>query len=417
VAFRLEAQGLKHAQRSDYAVRSITIGTGEFTNLIKPFVSDLAFRCIQSEWSQPTAACSFRPYNGHAAILFIDMSGYSKITAAIAHRGAHFLSHHVNSYLEKLLTIIQRHGGDVIKFAGDAVVAVWDGPKEYLDQNVLCAATCALQMQRQEPSHTVVGPPAHPETLAFRIHCGIAAGVIESEVFRATTHEHMQQFFHSVGGEPLARIGEIVEVAKAGEIGVDSACVDCIRKERVIGQVLGKFRDVRNLPQVRILESLELDAAAQTWLDEHAEDLILERQEIRSMERALEDNFIHKFIHPKVLGLLSHGGLTPTQIAQVRNLCVLFIAMTSNSSSVNWLMEVQSILDRNRCPIVQIIDDDKGVVRPRRLRCDSLPLSSVSQSLALFLSLLLSASTLLPPSIYTRRWLRRRWSDCRSVGS
>jgi hypothetical protein len=81
------------------------------------------------------------------------------------------------------------------------------------------------------------------------------------------------------------------------------------------------------------------------------------------MERALEENFLHKFIHPKVLGLLSHGGLTPTQIAQIRNLCVLFIAMTSNSSSVNWLMEVQSILDRNRCPIVQIIDDDKGVVR------------------------------------------------------
>jgi hypothetical protein len=38
-----------------------------------------------------------------------------------------------------------------------------------------------------------------------------------------------------------------------------------------------------------------------------------------------------------------------------------FIAMTSNGSPVNWLMEVQHVLDGNRCPIVQIIDDDKGV--------------------------------------------------------
>ena len=45
----------------------------------------------------------------------------------------------------------------------------------------------------------------------------------------------------------------------------------------------------------------------------------------------------------------------------MRNLCVLFIAMTSEGCSVNWLMEVQAILDKNRCPIVQIIHDDKGV--------------------------------------------------------
>ena len=35
--------------------------------------------------------------------------------------------------------------------------------------------------------------------------------------------------------------------------------------------------------------------------------------------------------------------------------------MTSEGCSVNWLMEVQAILDKNRCPIVQIIHDDKGV--------------------------------------------------------
>ena len=92
------------------------------------------------------------------------------------------------------------------------------------------------------------------------------------------------------------------------------------------------------------------------------EDIDLRVQQLKSVRAVLRDKTVEEdFIHPKVIRLLTHGGLTPTQISQMRNLCVLFIAMTSNGSSVNWLMEVQSMLDKNRCPIVQIIDDDKGV--------------------------------------------------------
>ena len=92
-------------------------------------------------------------------------------------------------------------------------------------------------------------------------------------------------------------------------------------------------------------------------LDEFILTKMTDRQE-RRVHTDIEEDFIHH----SVLAALSHGGLSPTQIAQMRNLCVLFIGMTSLGSSTNWLMEVQSILDVNRCPIIQIIHDDKGTV-------------------------------------------------------
>ncbi|CUG41826.1 guanylate cyclase, putative, partial [Bodo saltans] len=58
-------------------------------------------------------------------LLFVDISGYSAVTNAIEGMGAHALSSVVNGYLEKIVRVIRANGGDVVKFAGDALLAVW----------------------------------------------------------------------------------------------------------------------------------------------------------------------------------------------------------------------------------------------------------------------------------------------------
>jgi hypothetical protein len=94
------------------------------TNAVRPFVSDLTFRCVvQPETGE---AADFSPWEGDVALLFIDISGYSKVTSALAAKGAHALSDVVNSYLTRILNVvIRQHEGDVVKFAGDAVMATW----------------------------------------------------------------------------------------------------------------------------------------------------------------------------------------------------------------------------------------------------------------------------------------------------
>src|SRR5512138_832669 len=63
-----------------------------------------------------------------AAILFADISGFTLLTermAAMGPTGVEILARILNEYFGQLIDIIHSYGGDVVKFAGDAVIAVW----------------------------------------------------------------------------------------------------------------------------------------------------------------------------------------------------------------------------------------------------------------------------------------------------
>jgi class 3 adenylate cyclase len=331
-SLRLRRQGftLPKSGSLDFVVKSIRRGSDEWNGLLRPFVSDLTFRSL--EYRRFQSEVSFRPYTCHAAVLFVDLSNYSKITAEISHRGAHAISTAVNAYLSRLLFIVSSYGGDVVKFAGDAVLIVWEGEKNDLEMNMLLAAKCSLEMQEKAGVYVIEGTP-----LCFRIHCGLCCGLLESEIFVAPNHVNMQQYFHSVSGECLIEISELVDIAKAGEICISNAGAEFVGSR-------GIFKSIDGRDDCKLITKIDLDAVVHSNMESYLEQNMSDRL-VRRNKRIEED-----FIHPSVLRLLVLGGLSPTQIAQMRNLCVLFIAMTSNGSSVNWLMEVQTILDKNRCP-------------------------------------------------------------------
>lgn len=148
----------------------------------------------------------------------------------------------------------------------------------------------------------------------------------------------MSSHHNTVSGETLIEISELVDYAKAGEVCISDSCL----------KYLGTRAISKDLPEpvvgCRLFTDLVLSQDDVTKM----ESFILESASARLVRR--NQRIEEEFIHPSVLNLLSHGGLSPTQIAQMRNLCVLFVAKTSNGSSVNWLTEVQCILDKNRCP-------------------------------------------------------------------
>jgi class 3 adenylate cyclase len=58
-----------------------------------------------------------------AAVLFADISGFTALTEHLAQQGpagAEILTRELNTYFGRLIDLITIHGGDVIKFAGDA---------------------------------------------------------------------------------------------------------------------------------------------------------------------------------------------------------------------------------------------------------------------------------------------------------
>nr|CCA21905.1 adenylate cyclase putative [Albugo laibachii Nc14] len=83
--------------------------------------------------------------------MFADVSGFTAMTESLAERGpvgAEVLGKHLNSYFEQMLRLISSAGGDVFKFAGDAMLIFWHENKEDTFQNLLRRCLqCALRVQ------------------------------------------------------------------------------------------------------------------------------------------------------------------------------------------------------------------------------------------------------------------------------
>lgn len=58
----------------------------------------------------------------HGAMLFVDISGFTALSLRLT---VEELKNHINDYFTKMLDIVDKHGGDVIKFAGDALYIIW----------------------------------------------------------------------------------------------------------------------------------------------------------------------------------------------------------------------------------------------------------------------------------------------------
>ena len=89
--------------------------------------------------------------NIETAVLFADISGFTALTERLAGRGAvgmEELSRVISDYFGCLAEVIIAHGGDIVKFAGDAMLALWPATAaEPLPVATRRAAQCALEVQ------------------------------------------------------------------------------------------------------------------------------------------------------------------------------------------------------------------------------------------------------------------------------
>ncbi|KAI5644898.1 adenylate and guanylate cyclase catalytic domain-containing protein [Phthorimaea operculella] len=84
-------------------------------------------------------------------LLMADVSGYTALSERynnIGKGGTYRLTATLNTYLGALIEIIYSHGGDIIKFAGDAFLALWKTDKRtYLSHTIHSVIACALVIQ------------------------------------------------------------------------------------------------------------------------------------------------------------------------------------------------------------------------------------------------------------------------------
>ena len=119
-----------------------------------------------------------------AAVLFADISGFTKLTEKLTKNnpaGVKELTAILDLYIGLLIEIITNHGGDIIKFAGDAVFAVWkaENEKSYCIETHR-AVRCGMIIQEKLHNYKLTSGI----TLSLRV--GIGSGRMYSMVVGGT---------------------------------------------------------------------------------------------------------------------------------------------------------------------------------------------------------------------------------------
>ncbi len=153
-----------------------------------------------------------------AALLFADISGFTALTEKMARQGpagAEELTALLNSYFGRLINLITQHGGDIVKFAGDALIALWPAANSppLTGVNPLAVATrraaqCGLMVQQQLHNYQVA-PGTH---LSLKLVLG-AGQILTMHLGGVFNH---WEFL--VAGRPLVQVGNIAHLVNPGEV-------------------------------------------------------------------------------------------------------------------------------------------------------------------------------------------------------
>ena len=198
-----------------------------FEQLLPNFVSKHVLEHCQNQKELiPTAV------EGFAVIVMCDVSGYSALASTLGERGpegVEILARVMKEYLDKIIHTICIHGGDIVKFVGDAVIFYWKGPankdneskKDKLKRHgdlVLKACLCCLELLDLLNPYNVEIPAegGGSEQRALRIHLGIGAG----QIFDVHVGGYPGRWEHVCIGDAIEQISQVLDLAKAGQLAL-----------------------------------------------------------------------------------------------------------------------------------------------------------------------------------------------------
>jgi len=158
----------------------------------------------------------------HGAALFADISGFTPLTEALANelgsqRGAEVLTANLNRVFHALISELDRFGGHVIYFSGDAITCWIDG------DDGARATACALAMQAAMAElHDVVTPAGTRVRLALKV--GVAVGAAH----RFVVGDPAIQLIDVLAGQLINDLAAAEFYAEKGEVVLDRSALEAL---------------------------------------------------------------------------------------------------------------------------------------------------------------------------------------------
>ncbi|CAI5776518.1 adenylate cyclase type 10 [Podarcis lilfordi] len=238
-------------------------------------------------------------------LLFVDISGFTALTEKFSmttnlDRGADELTLALNNYVGDIVEEVLVFGGDVLKFAGDALLALWKVERCHINDIITLALKCSFSIQQEYGVRdTEVG-------LELRVKIGLSAGHISKVVVGDNRHQYFLVIGRAVDEVRLAQ-----NLAKASEIILSPNCWElCDRKlievEKIKDERAVKVRYIRNtldfdaeeffdrctqyLYQNRICDNFEILRNASVLPPNDKLEKCLRKYVMRNILRKIDDN-------------------------------------------------------------------------------------------------------------------------------
>lgn len=177
---------------------------------IASYVPALIIRAASNDPSPPSApSCEY----GSAAVFFADLSGFTALTEHLVQQGpsgVEELSIILNAYFGQLIDMVIAHGGDIVEFTGDGILALWltTATNEDLATVTYRAAQCGLAAQ-----HMLQGQESF-DGVSLSLRVGIGAG----NVLLATIGGLLGRWELLVAGDPVTQASLAQEKAPLGKV-------------------------------------------------------------------------------------------------------------------------------------------------------------------------------------------------------
>ena len=309
-----------------------------------PFVPSILIDRLVRGGVQAAGADAWRTTG---AVLVVDITGFTPLTERLAERGpsgAETLAEVLNESFGAVLGPIRAHGGDVVSFAGDAILAVWraaTGPTaDASADTVVAAAASALEGQRALDTRAPV------EGVRVRARAGIAAGAMWVAVVGGVRDE----WRWVVGGPPLAAAGGAAAKAPPGELVLTADAA-------AAGGLTGS--PVDGAPDLVVVGAID-DRA-------EGDDKPSGGAEAAGPAGRPSEDVLAAFL-PRELVSRMRAGQTGW-LAEFRRLTVVFVGVRGFDGDAPGALDLaqaafraaQSIIDRYEGSLNQIVDDDTGL--------------------------------------------------------
>lgn len=143
-----------------------------------------------------------------AALAFVDVSGFTALTERLAARGkagAEEVSDLVGGCFTAMLEVAYEHGGEMLKWGGDAALLIFEEPEPALAACAATARMCAL-MERIGSLRTTVG------RVTLRVSVGVHTGEVDLYLLGGRHRELI------VTGPAATRVALMEAAAESGEV-------------------------------------------------------------------------------------------------------------------------------------------------------------------------------------------------------